>query len=164
MRFVDPSTDLPEPHEGVMGEDRSDDPLLSLDDAQIAVRKLLLGVHQNLVRLLWGPLPVQEEIRAFVNGRPDDGFWSVWTPGDFLVEVSACLDGEERMVKGSGRVLLVREEWAWTREEEEAAKAADPGEDYTLRATDEATYIQYGQRPGDVCRWTNCRFTRVPFT
>lgn len=148
---------LPQPHEDVRGVDRTDS-LLSLDDANLVTRDLLRGFSRHLsnATLVGHPAPVVE--RMGVRLRDPQ-------PGDLVVETSTIgLSGDnDRAIKGLGILLAKRDEW-WHTDEEWAQRLADgdwgPADQ---RPADRAWYVQYGSAAVDVCRWTNCSFTAVPW-
>lgn len=86
--------------------------------------------------------------------------------GDLVVEMSVLYGGDaDRRSRGFGILIEHRDEW-WTTDEEWATavaeyKADDPEWDEP-RSVDHAWYVQYGPRPGDICRWTNCSFIVIP--
>jgi hypothetical protein len=156
-----------EPHRGVAGVERDDD-LLDLSDRAVARRKLMLVTVRALHDALLVGNPAPRVKRMYDRFGRDNA-----QVGDLVAEVTTLHDHEMR---GFGILVEHREEWASTAAEwqkviedervawEEGSYEGpfDPdGEDY-IRQTDHAWYVQYGPRPGDLCRWTNCSFVAVP--
>lgn len=166
---------FPQPREGITGTDRTEDDLLSLEDAAIPRRLLMIGMAHCLRKatLVGNPAPIV----ARMNERIRDP-----QPGDLVVEEStAYRRDEDTQVKAFGILLAHRTEWAQTDEEwaadvEQERKAheeflrgpyAQPGDadepwEPDERMTDHAWYVQYGPKAGDICRWTNCSFVAIP--
>jgi hypothetical protein len=65
-------------------------------------------------------------------------------------------------LKAFGILIEHRNEWWETDEEWEALKVEDGGLEDDDRRVDHAWYVQYGNDPGDVCRWVNCDFLAIP--
>lgn len=154
-----------EPHEGIAGTVRSDD-LLDIHDAALARREIMIVMAKALHDALLVGNPAPRVKRMYDRFGRDNA-----RPGDLVVEVSTLHDHEQ---KGFGILVEHREEWAstladWERVIEEEREAwnedyepFDPDSEDLIRQTDHAWYVQYGPKPGDVCRWTNCSFVAVP--
>lgn len=164
----------PQPYEGVTGTLRDTDDLLSLEEPALAVRKMLAGVAGVLMQttIVGQPAPVVTRISERMRDPQ---------PGDLVLETSTRYRPSDDWYKGFGILILHRDEWWETDAEWErqvAAERADhddflkgpyahPGDadepwEPRGRMTDHGWYIQYGQQPADVCRWTNCGFTAIP--
>lgn len=148
---------LPQPHEGIKGVDRTDT-LLSLDDVNLATRDLLRGLSRHLgdATLVGNPAPVVERMSSRLRDPQ---------PGDLVVETSTIgFSGDnDRAIKGLGILLAKRDEW-WHTDEEWARGVADGEWGPTdQRSIDRAWYVQYGSAAVDICRWTNCSFTTIPW-
>lgn len=139
------------PHENVRGVDRTDT-LLSLEDVNLPVRDLLRGLARHLgsATLVGNPAPVVERMAERLR-RP--------RPGDLVVESSTIFRGGDSAIKGLGILLAERDEW-WHSDEEWGQVVADG---WDKRPVDHAWYVQYGSAAVDVCRWTNCSFTVIPW-
>lgn len=150
-----------QPHEGIQGVDRQDT-LLSLDPAMVPLRTVLAATAGHLYGacLVGNPAPrVAEMWQRISNPRE----------GDLVIEDTARHGWRrwpDRLTRGLGVLLLVREEWAST-DEEWAKIVADEapygGISDDERGTDTAWYVQYGPSAADVCRWTNCGFMAIPW-
>lgn len=155
-----------QPHEGVIGTDRTDDWLLSLDDQAVAHREVIRALvgHLRTATLVGNPAPVVQRMYERIS-HPQ--------PGDLVIEESTFYrpDPDVRL-RSFGVLLLHRDEWWQTDDEWQAAVEEERrwyeehdalGEyDPSSRPRDHAWYVQYGPHPGDVCRWTNCSFVVVP--
>lgn len=160
-----------EPHEGVQGVTRTRDDLLSLEDAAIARRMIVMDLAEELFKV-----SLAAPVRPW-NGEPSL-FDRISKPkiGDLVIErTSAFIREPGHRSRGFGILLGKRIEWACTKAEwaerceEQAASYREHGnEEMALevlaeeRLTDHAWYIQYGSDAGDICRWTNCMFYTVP--
>lgn len=155
-----PETEIryPQPREDIVGTDRTEDDLLSLDDKAIARRLMMMGTARALhsAVLVGNPAPKVAEMYARMTDP---------RPGDLVAEVTSFFRTRDidTKIKGFGILIDHREEWASTDEEWAATIAEDPDlnadED---RFHDHAWYIQYGPAAEDVCRWVNCEFIAVP--
>lgn len=146
-----------QPHEGVQGADRTDS-LLSLEDTNIPTRDLLRGLarHLGTATLVGNPAPVVERMNERLRNP---------VSGDLVVEMSAMYGrgDSDRAIQGLGILVLERIEW-WETDEKWAQSQAEDGFDLEEpRSTDHAWYIQYGSAARDICRWTNCTFTTIPW-
>lgn len=155
-----------EPHEDIAGTVRDDD-LLDRDDASLARRNIMIVMAKALHDALLVGNPAPRVKRMYDRFGRDNA-----RPGDLVVEVSTLHDHEPR---GFGILVDHREEWACTIEQHNEAIEKDRqdhieyhGNDDEFeawaRGTDTAWYVQYGTKPGDVCRWTNCSFVAVPMS
>lgn len=163
--------DYPEPHEGVTGVTRTRDDLLSLEDAAIARRMIVMDIAETLFKLaLAAPVrPLNGDVPAFDRiARPK--------VGDLVIErTSAFIREPEHRARSFGILLGRRMEWAtssndwkmWLQQEAAACRMNGDEEGALAvlkeeRLTDHAWYIQYGSDAKDICRWTNCMFYTVP--
>jgi hypothetical protein len=144
----------PQPREGVVGIERTDD-LLSLEDSAIPVREMLRGLafHLHTATLVGDPAPVVQRMYQRIT-HPQ--------PGDVVVVQDSRYMGEDSCIKGFGILLAERREWWTTDEEWEREKSEDYGATDGERMTDYAWYVQYGPNAQDVCRWVNCSLLAVP--
>lgn len=150
-------TTYPQPHEGVRGVDRTDT-LLSLENSNLTTRELLRGLSRCLssATLVGNPAPVVERMGERLRNPQ---------PGDLVVEMSAMYGpgNISRAIQGLGILIVDREEWWHTDEEWSVELAAEHYGPEDARPADHAWYIQYGPAAIDVCRWTNCSFTTIPW-
>jgi hypothetical protein len=152
-------TDWPEPHEGVVGVDRSGDWLLSLDERAVAHRDAILGLayHVWSATSVGSPAPVVERMDERLRNP---------VPGDFVWVIDGGLDSRkrdlDRRIKALGFLVVARREWWTTTAEWERMLADDERYADDERDTDMAWYVQYGPDPADVCRWTGCTVLVVP--
>ena len=155
-----------EPHAGVRGTERDDD-LLDLGEKALARRRIMIVMAKALHDALLVGNPAPRVKRMYDRFGRDNA-----QVGDLVVEATTLHDHEP---KGFGILVDHREEWACTAAEWEKVieeersewgqpEPFDPDESCGPRNTDTAWYVQYGPRPGDVCRWTNCTFVGVPMT
>jgi hypothetical protein len=146
----------PEAYEGIDGADL--DPgnsLLSLDDAAVEARRLLVGVASALYScvLVGQPAPVVAELSRRMH-KPQ--------PGDLVVETTRTLwlraaelgggQAEDDWYRGVGLLLARRVEWV------DEDTFTDPPEPLF----DDVTYVQYGPGHRDICRWHNASFIAIP--
>ena len=83
-------------------------------------------------------------------------------PGSLVVEISRARSKDITVRRSSvGFHILTREEWACSDEEWREALQADALYVPVVRPTVTVTYVQYGPRSGDVCRWWNGFFVVV---
>lgn len=136
---------LPQPHEGIRGVLRAQDPLLVNQDASdLALR---LGY-----RLYAASLNATPNARALyetmTNPRVGDRV---------IVQDAAWMRDDADRFRAVGYLIARREEWGTTDEDWDAQKAGDSALiDADRYAELRAWYVQYGPNPVDVCRWTNC--------
>lgn len=152
--MIDRST-LKQPREGIVGLER-DDFLLSLDDKAIAHRDALIAMarHLHTASLVGDPAPVVQRIYERIK-HPQ--------PGDLVVEWSMGVRGDtDTRLKAFGILIEHRNEWWETDEEWAALKVADGDLGEDDRMVDHAWYVQYGNDPEAICRWTNCDFLAIP--
>lgn len=142
-----------QPHEGVRGEERPEDPVLTMTPAQ--KRILAIAVKELWRASLVNAPSAQERFDRMTHPRP----------GDYVV-VGDILSGwmhrdGDNFDKGVGIFLGDRDEW-WTTDEQ---WARDKAEDGTLtdadRMVDHAWYVQY-LPDASVCRWVNCDVLAIP--
>lgn len=146
---------MKQPHEGIVGADRTGDPLVSLEDEHLPIREALtvMARHLSTATLVGNPAPVVERMGARIR-----------TPqiGDLVIESSRVATRRGDWYRGFGYLVERRREW-WDTDAEYERMVADEeigaGEP---RSVDEAWYIQYGPNPADVCRWTDCSFLVIP--
>ena len=81
--------------------------------------------------------------------------------GDLVVETGAHRGNADTRLKALGILLEHRDEWWETDAEWGALKSDDDQLEERDRRVDNAWYVQYGNDPADICRWTNCEFTAV---
>lgn len=145
----------PQPNNGVVGVDRSDDLLLSLDEQVALQREHLATVTSHLFDacLVGNPAPrVQAMYLRLTHPQL----------GDYIIETS-WRRHQPDWWRAFGVLTAVRIEWESTDTEWDTHKAIDGvGLADSDRRTDTAWYIQYGPDPTDLCRWTNCTFHVVP--
>lgn len=159
-----------QPHEGIVGVDRSDNDLLSLDTSAVVHRTALAAMakHLHLAVGVGNPAPVVRRMSERIREPRVGDFVLEW-----MVGLSARYDLDMR-IKAMGYLVEKRREW-WTTdaeweaglaEELAARREYEPGAELDSedleRPTDEAWYIQYGPSAADICRWTNCSFIVVP--
>lgn len=145
----------PQPHEGIVGVDRSGDWLLSLDENATAHRDAILVVSHHLYRacLVGNPAPNVERMYGRIT-HPE--------PGDLVfVQDGAPSRDVATRTKALGFLIAHRQEW-WETDAEWAATKAKHEVPDADRMTDHAWYVQYGPNPISVCRWTNCTLIVVP--
>jgi hypothetical protein len=147
-----------QPHEGIVGTDRSGDDLLSLDMRAVAHRQALVAMAKHLMSAtsVGHPAPVVERMSQRLRNPQVGDFVFEW-----MIGLSPRRDLDTR-IKAHGYLVEKRKEWWTTDEEWERRKAEEGWADDEERPTDVAWYIQYGPEPADVCRWTNCDFIVVP--
>lgn len=161
-------TRYPQPHEGVQGSALGEEHLLALTEESIARRlEMTARMWQRWDDILHGRIADRDAL-----------FERMYNPqvGDLVVEqTSSFRRNRDSQIQASG-ILLVHErrEWAssdedWaltvSREEEShrgSGLSFDVEQFASERFTDKFTYIQYGADPGDICRWSNCKFIAVP--
>jgi len=146
-----------QPREGIVGTDRSDSDLLSLDMVAVAHRDALIAMawHLNATTMDGHRAPIAAQIYQRLKSP---------RPGDLVVEPVASRYSKDldTRIKALGYLIEKREEWWLTDEDWETAKVEDGGLTDEDRQTDVAWYIQYGPDPVDICRWVNCTFITVP--
>lgn len=141
-----------EPHEGIGGQERREDALLTVGGSLLAAE--MMG-YLSRATLVGNPVPIVQQMRARID-EP--------RPGDAVVVYDSIFQrDDETKHKGVGYLVEVREEWASTAEE----WAESIAEDGSLTDADRwverrAWYVQYGPEPEDVCRWTNCTVLAIP--
>lgn len=152
----------PQPHEGIRGTIR-DEPWLSKDAEMVPVRDAIAGLtHQLwLVTLAESAHGALTTTHAYATHSRINAH----QPGDLVIEVSRALHSQDPKMRhwGFGYLLAERQEWCKSDEDwlaECAAEEWDPATEE--RTTERATYIQYGPRPEDICRWHNAMFDSVP--
>lgn len=166
---------FPEPREGIAGTARTGDDLLSLEDAALPRRRMMIAIARHLrqATMVGQPAPVVQRMNDRMRSPQ---------PGDLVVETSRTIWGGRGLeVEGFGILLAHRKEWwetdaewAATVEQERASHEeflrgpyAHPGDadqpwEPDDRSTDHAWYVQYGPAEKDVCRWVNCEFITIP--
>lgn len=149
-------TALKQPHEDIVGTDRSASDLLSLDDRALEHRDALIVMARSLhtAALVGNRAPAVHRIYVRMTNP---------TPGDLVVETTRAMRaiGDLR-VRGFGILLAQRTEWTDTDAEWAAAKEEDPSLIEADRSAEPVYYVQYGPAPADVCRWVNCEFLTLP--
>ena len=132
-----------------LGIDRSDDPLLSLDDATDPFRTLI-------ARSQW--------YFNFVTGMPHAPIHKRWSErmynprsGDLVYVPDRILGGPrggdlKTRMQSFGYYVLGRMEPAYSAEDWEQVKDEYDG---APCPTEDVFYVQYGPSPEDVCRWGN---------
>ena len=167
-----------EPHEDVIGIQRTDDLLERTDEA--LARRLIMCVigkafHDAL--MVGNPAPNVERL----HGRFREGFGvseNPFQPGDLVIETTTLYGGDRRESWDRGFGIYITDRWEWASSKEEIEKAIeeerayyaehpDEGEfvveeHFGPRSTDHAYYVQYDSNPEAVCRWTNCSFAALP--
>lgn len=148
---------MKQPHEGVVGVDRTGNDFLSLDERALYHRDILVAMARHLYTAVrvGDPAPVVQRMYLDI-AKPK--------VGDLVVETSKGFysPAAETRTKAFGFLVAHRREWCHT--DEEYAELVGDGE-YDAgdpRPVDEAWYVQYGRRVGDICRWTNCHFIAIP--
>lgn len=142
----------PQPHEDIVGIDRSETDLLSLADEAFTRRQMMMGQALLLhsACLVGHRAPIVERMWQRIT-HPEIG------------DLVMATDHRTRDYKAFGYLVEARKEWWTTDEEWEKSVAEDPDYyDEGDRPIDYAYYIQYGSAPVDVCRWTNCTIFMVP--
>jgi hypothetical protein len=112
--------------------------------------------HLRTATLVGNPAPVVRRISDQLRD-PE--------PGD-LVVTTEVLHGRrdpDSRLKGFGIFLAGRREWETTDDDWRQA-CLEGGMDPVDRCTDDVFYIQYGQDPGDICRWHNSEAVVLPVT
>ena len=158
----------PQPHEGIQGSGLPEGHLLALTEESIARRlEMLTCMWQRWDDILHGRIADRDAL-----------FERMYNPqvGDLVVEqTSSFRRNRDSQIQASG-ILLVHErkewassdeDWALTVSREEASHRSsglpfDVEEFARERFADKFTYIQYGADPGNICRWSNCKFIAVP--
>lgn len=145
----------PQPNEGIVGTDRSDDLLLDTTESALGMRKTIMFLTYNLHRATFHGKGSQME-------NPIVGDLVVVT--DWLPQIDHFEEKMpiERVIRSLGYLVDHRQEWWHT--DEEWQQLLDqyhyaPDEE---RPTDWAYYVQYGPDPKDICRWVDCGVLRVP--
>lgn len=145
----------PQPHEGIVGTERTEDDLLALDEKALARRDIILRVAEQLwsATLVGHAAPKVTALYERMN-KPQ--------PGDIVFVVDGMWSKDpDRRAKAFGVFLLDRQEW-WTTDDEWAKYVEEEPDEVGERMTDHAWYVQYGPQPGDICRWTNCSVRALP--
>jgi hypothetical protein len=159
-------TKWPQPHEQISGIQRTRDDLLSIDEAAMQRRVVIL----TIARELW--------VSALNGAHLERGralYERMQYPkvGDLVAETVGMshptrpdADGDARALTCFGILLGRRTEWAcsdeeWQRYREEGEADGYPMPDES-RVTTEAAYVQYGPSPDDICRWVNCSIIALP--
>lgn len=149
-------SNLKQPREGIVGVQR-DDFLLSLDMKAVPHRDALIAMarHLQTASLVGNPAPVVQRIYERIKNPQ---------LGDLVVEASTGVRTRDldTRTKAFGILIEHRDEWWETDAEWEALRAEDGGLTEEDRMVDHAWYVQYGNDPGDVCRWVNCDFLAIP--
>jgi hypothetical protein len=143
-----------QPHQDMIGEDRPDDPVLTMTEGG---RKVLATTAYVLYAGL-----------LFSNQRTprSEAMFQKVThprPGDYVVVRDIV--GRWRpddLRHGVGIFLGDRTEWWTTDEQWEADKAEDEYLTEADRMVDHAWYVQYGPDARSVCRWVNCELFALP--
>lgn len=142
---------MKQPHEDILGIDRSTDALVSLEEQVLAVRDALCFAGLRLYHAVCcntkAPLLLELEERI-LHPRP----------GDYV----AIVDTPQKRAHRSGYLIERRREWWHTDEEwvtvpegEDHAPREEWGAD--KRPVDRAIYIQYGPEPIDYVRWVSAQ-------
>jgi len=159
-------TDWPQPHEGVRGVDRTRDDLLSITEAAMHRRVVIL----NIACELW---------KAALNGAHTSNGRALYQRmagprlGDLVIETVGAShplardsNGDARALTCFGILLGSRTEWACTDEEWAGYQREAENEGYPMtdsqRIAVTAAYIQYGPSAEDICRWVNCSIIALP--
>lgn len=147
-----------QPHEDIVGIDRSGDWLLSLNKKAVAHRDALIAMaaHLYAATLVGNPAPVVRRMADRIR---------VPQIGDLVVEDGARYprrDPEGTRRTGFGYFVARRVEWAESDEDYAAYLVKEPSEVDYPRGTDTAWYVQFGPEPQRICRWVNCSFITVP--
>ena len=143
---------LKQPHEDIVGTDRSASDLLSLEDRAVEHRDALIAMTRALhsATLVGNPAPIAHRIYVRMTNP---------APGDLVIETTRCMYATNDLrAKGFGILLAQRTEWVDTDAEWAAAKEEDPSLTEADRSAESVYYVQYGPSPTDICRWTNCEF------
>lgn len=171
----------PEPHAGVRGIARDDDDLLDLSERAVARRRMMIVAARAFIDAIrvGNPAPVVQRLNDRFGARYDSDDDRGFRRGDLVVELTALRsDDTERIRTGFGILLTDRDEWWDTSAQWEAAieveriahEEAGHKEPFDAvascghRMVDHAWYVQYGPKPEDVCRWTDCTFIALPTT
>lgn len=150
------STELKQPREGVVGELRDQDDLLSLKGEAYPRRLLMTNLAYCIYQgtLIGNPPPNVRDLNERIR-HPQIG--------DLVVETSTVYFALEGLrAQAFGILLDKRVEWAHT---EGGWRQALHDGDYDQddqRPQTFAWYVQYGPQPDDITRWTNCDFIAVP--
>jgi hypothetical protein len=146
----------PQPNEGITGTSRIGDDLLSLDDAAMPRRRMMImmGLCLRNATRVGNPAPIVQRMDERMRNPQ---------PGDLVYETStARRPGSE--LYGLGILIAHRIEW-WSSDEDWARAMADEPESLRSddnRPTDHAWYIQFGPGEQNVYRWVNCEFMMLP--
>lgn len=145
-----------QPWENIIGEDRPDDKILSLDGDALPLRRLVMTYsrHFDQAVRVWGPAPIVEKMHKRTT-----------TPliGDLVVEIGGCATPkDERAFRSMGILIEKRVEWWESDEEWQLSLLENTSMSDNERSVDVAWYVQYGQNKEDITRWVDCSFTAVP--
>lgn len=155
LYIENPDPHMKQPHEDIIGSDRTGDPLVSLQDEHLPVRSALIAVTRNLSTATLGgnPSPVVERMGERIR-----------TPraGDLVMERTTAFMRRPGWHRGFGYLVERRREWWHTNKEWAQELAEDGYTEHEPRPTDDAWYIQFGPAAVDICRWTDCSFLVVP--
>lgn len=142
--------------ERLRGADRTDDPLLNLDEAFLPFRVLVMS-SQWYATYLFGmagsPLGIDWQ-RRYRKPRPGELCFAT----DHAINPRADAD---TLMKSFGYFL--GEQWEPVYDDETWEQVKDQyREDHqtieeVVRPTERVFYIQYGPKPDDVCRWENAQ-------
>ncbi|HET7055734.1 MAG TPA: hypothetical protein VFI12_04675 [Thermomicrobiales bacterium] len=134
--------------ERMTGTDRTGDPLLSLDEACIALRQLLISSQWYSTYLFGMPgAPIGERWhRRYREPRPGELCFVT----DHAINPRA---DDDTIVKSFGYFLGEQQEpiYDW----DTWVMVQDQYDDMVECPTERVFYIQYGPAPDDVCRWAN---------
>jgi hypothetical protein len=131
------------------GTDRSDDPLLSLDDSVVALRRLLISSQwyaTHLYGMAGSPIGIEWQRR---QRKPKVGELCFAT--DHAISPSA---DDDTIMKSFGYYLGEQQEPVYDEQAWESVRDQYEGDDCP---TERVFYIQYGPKPKDVCRWENAQ-------
>lgn len=143
-----------QPREDIRGEVR-DGGLLSLDDAALPARNLLVIVAHHLAGacLVGNPAPMVAGLSERIRNPQ---------LGDLVYETSTLFRREHPGGNAFGYLVEHRREW-WSTDQDWAQELVDdPSIGDEPRPVDTAWYVQYGPDPADICRWVNCEFHAIP--
>lgn len=136
--------------ERLHGTDRTGDPLLSLDEACLPIRVLVMS-SQWYATYLFGmagaPIGINWQ-RRYREPRPGDLCFAT----DHAINPRADAD---TLLKSFGYFLGEQREPIY--DDETWAKVQDQYDDRKDCPTERVFYIQYGPKPDDVCRWEDAQ-------
>jgi hypothetical protein len=136
--------------ERLLGTDRTGDPLLSLDEACVPWRRLLISSQwwaNYLHGIPYAPIGVDWQER---QRKP--------RPGElcFATDHAISPDADDKLIaKSFGYFLGEQREPIY--DDETWAEVQDQYDDRKDCPTERIFYIQYGPAPDDVCRWENAQ-------